>query len=136
MLKLFLWTPLFLLCSAALCAEDVINPVTTDLPKSADLEMMVSNELNTLDRLIAATQRSLNTQNELRQLIQRYREAEDRYLQGPENDHDLLYAMAKLAYQILEIIQTHHLTLNFDPKFIEELAIVSKPISKRGIPKP
>jgi len=95
----------------------------------------VKKELSLLNDLIGATQLSLNNQMHLREMIEGYQEAQKRYLKDEDNV-ELLYQMAKQAHLILEFIKEHHLAQAFDNSFLSELGIVSKPASKRGIPKP
>ena len=132
--NLLKWISLAVLCLSTLIADEVINPIVSDLPKNLPSETL-NNELNSVERLIEATQQSLKMLRELNNQIKHYQELEERTLEG-SNDNDLLYALAKQAYQILETLKAHHLTPNFDSRFIEELSIVSKPIAKQGIPKP
>lgn len=94
-----------------------------------------SKELLMLDRLIEATQQSLDSQKSLRLLIKQYQELQTLYLQDTDNN-ELLLKVAKIAYNISESIKINHLDHSFDPEFLSELSLFAKVASKRGIPPP
>ena len=96
---------------------------------------VVANELSHLDQLIDATEKSLAQQRRLRELIGQYQEMQKRYLDNSE-DNELLFQLIKTAYTILESIKAQHLELAFEPEFLSELSLLSKPAMKSGIPKP
>ena len=96
---------------------------------------LAANELDTLNELIAATQRSLGIQIELREKILRYQELQRLSMENEDN-FEQLYRLAKSAHIILETIKEQHLLQTFDAAFISELTLVSKPAAKRGIPRP
>ncbi len=96
---------------------------------------VIANEVMMLDQLIEASKQSLEIQIKLRDLILKYQELQTRYLEG-QNDNEHLFIMAKSAKKILETIKENHLTPSFDPAFLGELTLISKPAAKRGIPKP
>lgn len=96
---------------------------------------VVANEIARLDLLIEATQQSLEQQRKLRDMIVDYQKVQSRYLDSPE-DNELLYQLIKKAYAILEIIKAQHLEAAFEPEFLSELSLLSKPALKSGIPKP
>lgn len=109
-----------------------LNVAANDFTVSKDV---VSNELVMLDDLISATQQNLEIQLKLRELLQSYQQIQEQYLQKPD-DNELLFQMVKHAHIIFEMIKENHLTQAFDPAFLGELTLVSKPVSKLGIPKP
>lgn len=126
----------YLALSAALCASDSsLHPITTDLPPIRDPHDVIGNEILMLDHLIETTQESLKAQKEIKELIVQYNEIQTRYMQNTE-DLLLLFQMAKQAHKILEAINKHYLTQVFDPSFLGELKVISKPAAKRGLPKP
>lgn len=96
---------------------------------------VVANELARLDQLIDATKLSLAQQQKLRENIRLYQDLQKRYLDNPD-DNELLYQLVKNAYYILESIKAQHLELAFEPDFLSELSLLSKPALKSGIPKP
>lgn len=121
---------------ASLAAENKINPVTTDLPpKMIDPKVKVSNELATLDILIDATQRSLDNQKALRDLIKQYQSIQKTYLLHPD-DNELLYQLVKVGHLAFENIKQNHLTQDFDPDFLGELSLCSQVAVKHNLPKP
>jgi hypothetical protein len=100
-----------------------------------DPAALIKTELERLDTLIQATQQSLDGQKKLREKILDYKKAQELYLKAP-NDNDLLLRLVKSAHRTLEAIKENHLAQTFDPEFINELTVLSQPITKRGIPKP
>lgn len=101
---------------------------------AADTKDVVSSELAMLDTLIEATKKSLANEITLKEQITRYQKIQELYLLGA-SDNDTLYKMAHLALRILETIKESHLTQNFDPAFLSELTLISRPATKPGIPK-
>jgi|EndMetStandDraft_5_1072996.scaffolds.fasta_scaffold277414_2 hypothetical protein len=102
---------------------------------SAEEKDVVRNELTMLEDLIEATQQNLDSQIKLRDLVKHYQDVQAKFLQN-EEDNELLYQMVKAAHTILELIKEKQLTQSFDPAFLSELIVVSKPVAKLGIPKP
>lgn len=96
---------------------------------------MVANEIFRLDQLIEATQLSLKQQYKLRDQVKSYQQLQANYQNNPE-DNELLFQLIKTAYTILESIKTQHLETAFEPEFLSELSVLSKPATKSGIPKP
>lgn len=124
-MRIFIWiTLLSYLGMASLYAGD-----------SLENKDLIDREITMLSDLIDATQQNLNNQIKLRDLIKQYQTYQKRYLEVAD-DNELLYQMIKTAYVILDIIKQNHLAEAFDPAFISELTIVSKPAAKRGLPKP
>jgi hypothetical protein len=103
-------------------------------PRVDDPSHLVKNELQTLDLLIEATQLNLKNLTKLKEHLQKYQELQDRYLKN--SDNEVLFQMIKTAHVILEGIKEAHLTQSFDPAFLSELSIISKPATKLGIPRP
>lgn len=94
-----------------------------------------SKEVVMVDSLIECAQNNLNTLTALKDKILQYEAEQNRYMQDPQNT-EALYKMIKLAHLILENIKSSQLTPLFEPSFLSELTIVSKPAAKLGIPKP
>jgi hypothetical protein len=94
------------------------------------------NELVLLDQLIETTQQSLKEEMRLRDLVKQYQQLQKEYIdQGDDNDK--LYQLIKTAYTVLEGIKSLHLEHSFEPEFLSELALLSKPATKSvAIPKP
>lgn len=95
---------------------------------------LISQELAMLEEIIASTQETLKTEIRLRELIQQYQTLQEKVLKDEDN-YELLYQLAKKGSETLELIKANHMLHTFDPAFISELNIVSKPAMKRGIPK-
>jgi hypothetical protein len=99
-----------------------------------DPAALLTNEVSRIDNLIFYTQKSLDQQKKLRDLIVEYKTIQEQYLKKTQ-DNDLLIAMVKSAHRTLRTIEEYHLTQTFDPEFIEELTVLSLKASKRGAPK-
>lgn len=114
---------------------EIVAAEKENVPPVISMRPLAVNELDTLNELIASTQHTLQGQLRLKEQIVKYQDLQQRSLNDDEN-YELLYAWAKTAHVILEMIKEQHLLQMFDSAFINELNIVSKPASKRGIPKP
>lgn len=126
----------FLFFSSVQSAEkNILNPVTSDLPKTIETKPLVSEELQNLEELILATESSLKTQKNLKEKIKEYQALQTRTMQDVDNI-ELLYKLAQSANGILVTINENHLTHIFEPSFLSELSLISKPAAKRGIPRP
>lgn len=95
----------------------------------------VNSELSRLDDLIAATQKGLDQQKALRDVLVKYQEAQKTYLSSGE-DTEYLYQMIVLAHRAQKIIQDNHLSQVFSQDFLNELNLFAQMANKRGIPKP
>jgi predicted patatin/cPLA2 family phospholipase len=100
-----------------------------------DADALITNELDRLDTLIKATQKSLDDQQTLRRYILEYKRLQELFVLNPD-DNELLVKMVRSARKTLDEIYSTHLTQTFDPDFINELTFLSKVAEKRGIPKP
>ncbi len=101
-------------------------------PGSSDL---ISGEITKIDDLIDVSKQNVQVLTSLKTSIENYQELQSRYMQDPE-DNEALYQMIKEAHSILESIKKSQLKPLFDPAFLSELAIISKPAAKLGLPKP
>lgn len=116
------------------CVEtSAAQPTAKDLPKVVE-PVIKDNEIETIDFLITATEKSLDEQKQLRALILEYQELETRYIGSPE-DRELLYKVIKSAKRTLEMIKATHLTYNFDSAFIDELTLFAQVGSKKAASK-
>ncbi len=100
-----------------------------------DTKDLVVGEIARLDQLIEATEQSLEGQKRLRERIEQYRELQVSYLSNSD-DNELLFQLIKSAYTILESIKAQHLETAFEPEFLSELSVLSRPAVKSGLPKP
>jgi DNA phosphorothioation-dependent restriction protein DptG len=98
-------------------------------------ENSTGKEIALIDGLIESAQNNLNNLTSLKETIEKYQTVQNRYMQDP-NDTETLYKMIRLAHEILENIKTSQMTSLFEPSFLSELSIISKPAAKLGIPKP
>ncbi len=96
---------------------------------------MISHQLSKIDDCLEASRQNVVALTQLKASAARYQLLQARYMQYPE-DNEVLYQMIKEAHALLEGIRALQLTSVFDPAFISELTVVSKPVTKLGIPKP
>ncbi len=99
------------------------------LPK--DPAALLQNELIRLDTLIACTQKSVEEQKKLKVLIVEYKTLQEQHLKKPQ-DNALLLLLVKSADKVLKAIQEAYLIKTFDPEFIEELSVLSRPLKKKA----
>ena len=127
---------LFIICSGyhADAAESSLTTTLTEAVGIKDPQKLLSNQMRILDVLIETTQRSLDSQQKLKQQIADYQRVQDAYLKDT-TDKDTLIRMVRQAARVLDTIKEAHLTQEFDPEFISELTLFSQIANKRGIPK-
>lgn len=130
----------FFFCLVLICVCISINIYgfedRADAPvRLADPASLITNELAMLDTLIVATQQSLEQQKVLRDLITKYLDTQEAFLEDSDNK-ELLYRTVKLAHRVSESIKENHLVHNFDGAFISELNLLSQVAVKYGEPKP
>lgn len=106
-------------------------PLLSVEPQKIEKKSKEGTELADLDFLLAGTEKSLQRQKELRERIVRFQELKARSMQD-ETNYELLFRLSKSAFAVLETIKEEHLIQIFDPAFISELTLLSKPASKRS----
>lgn len=121
---------------SAFALEKNANASSVDASvKLTDPAALINNEIVMLDNLIAVTEKSLEKQKALRDLIEHYNNTQKALLKNSDNK-ELLFRTVKLAQRVLESIQDNHLTHNFDSAFLSELTLLSQIAAKYGEPKP
>jgi hypothetical protein len=124
-IKSFIWlTPFFM--TSAFCGQPLA---------ATESSQAVSQEIERIEDLIDVSKQNVSVLTQLKASIEKYQLLQSRYMQNQDNN-DLLYQMIKEAYSILETIKKYQLASLFDPAFISELTLVSKPAAKLGLPKP
>lgn len=89
------------------------------------------DDLQTLDNLIASTERQLVIHKELRNLIAEFQKQQARFLEAQSKE--LAIDMVQTASKILRTAEEHQLMYLFTPFFVEELKLFSG-ISKKKNP--
>lgn len=127
----------FLFIAAQLPAVDnVIHPVTEDLPAEPLMTMSeIDASLNTLNHIVAGTERTLAAQRDIQQQLSRYRQLKSEYLQDPQN-RSLVIRLVKAAHKLNESIKAQYLNDALDGEFLRELTFFSKIAAKKSLPKP
>lgn len=120
----------FLLSGTVFCQDH-----SARISQFEDPANIIAKETAMLNDLIEASQQNLKNLTYLKGLIQKYQTLQSQYMVNPD-DNEALYQMIKTAHAILEKIKENHLAPLFDPAFLSELTIISKPAAKLGIPKP
>jgi hypothetical protein len=100
-----------------------------------DPSKVIEKELSMLSELIESSKVHLKNLVFLKESIDNYRKLQACCMENLE-DQETLYKMIKLAQTILVNIKQNQLIPLFDPAFISELTILSKPAAKLGIPRP
>lgn len=95
----------------------------------------LSKEIDLVGDMIASAENAIKNLQSLQSDLKKYQAIRKVCLENPD-DNESLYKMIKLAQSILDQIKIAQLTTVFEPSFLSELTIVSKPASKLGIPKP
>jgi hypothetical protein len=87
------------------------------------------DELITIDRIILLTEKQLEAQKKVKDLIEEIRQNQEMFLKGEESKLHARY-MLRAAKECLELIRAHHLHHLFSSDFMEELALFSQIGSK------
>lgn len=118
----------------ALVAHLFFATIAADNIKKDPTELL-NRQLAMVDDLIFMTQQTLKGEQEIKSLIAEYQNIQEAYLKCPD-DKEQTVKMVRMAHRVLTKIQDNHLTQQFDPDFISELALFSKIATKKGIPRP
>jgi hypothetical protein len=94
----------------------------------------MEEEMGALDNLIAATEKNLARQRELKKYLIEYKEGLALYLKNSSNK-EVIYKTAKIASRVLELIKENYLLNTFEADFISELTLFSQIAEKRGLSK-
>ncbi len=87
------------------------------------------DDLQTINNLIASTERQLVVYKELQSLISEFQKQQDLFYVGPQTK-ELATQMVQTATKILHVANEHQLAYLFTPFFMEELKLFSG-ISKK-----
>jgi hypothetical protein len=88
-------------------------------------------ELQTLDNLIASSERQLVIHKELRSLIAQFQKQQDLFQEGQQTK-ELAIQMVQTASKILKTAEENHLMHLFTPFFVEELKLFSGITKKKS----
>ncbi len=112
-----------------------VHASTGDLPpNSTDLQVK-KDDVRQLDDLISLTEKSLSEQKELRNQLVMYHRVKEQYLEDKSNRQQIV-RMVKAAHQLLQHIESQHLTHVLEAETLDELHFFSQIASKKGISRP
>ena len=103
------------------------------LPLSLFGQELDQDMVTKMDALISATEKSLVSQKEIRDLLMQYKEVEKKAIVDPDNTDNLLKLLL-LAKELHESIQKGYLEEYFPPQFLQELDKLAALYDKRSIP--
>jgi len=89
-------------------------------------------DLQTIDNLIASTERQLVIYKELQCLITDFHKQQDLFYKGPQTK-ELAIQMVQTASKIFRIADEHQLIYLFTPFFVEELKLFSGISKKKAL---
>lgn len=92
-------------------------------------------ELDGLERLSAASQKTVRVCQSLKQKIVHYLATQEEFSKNMD-DKELCYKMIKEARVVLNEIEENHLQYAFDTNFLNELTLFSKMAKTPSIPPP
>lgn len=106
------------------CVADGIThpPVLQDLGR----------EMQSIDALIAQTQKNLYEQMKLKELLKDYYRYREEFTQGLQSKHQAA-ALVSIASDILKILQSEHLQHLCTPTFVDEITFFSSIAGKKSI---
>jgi hypothetical protein len=88
-------------------------------------------DLQTIDNLIASTERQLVIHKELRTLMAEFQSQQDRFHEGPQTK-ELAAQMVQTASKILRMAEENNLLYLFTPFFVQELKLFSGIYKKKA----
>lgn len=97
------------------------------------VEKETSDFVVRMDKLIAATEASVQRQKALRELLIQYKEKEKKAISNPD-DTDNLLQLVDLAKKVKSSIEENFLQDYFPPQFLQELDKLSKIAKQKNIP--
>ncbi|GEM_PF-1958119 len=112
-----------------LSAQYAVKADHHDLPEIVAPEMHPETELETLDRLIAATEETLQSEKLLKEKLSAYIDIYEQYKENTD-DRRLCFLLVKKAHEVLALMQELELTQLFDQQFLSEVTFFSN-ISER-----
>ena len=93
------------------------------------------DELKIIDQLIATTQKQLEDEKKLRELMQQFKDQVEEFIQGKQTkSHASL--MVRTAREINEMISANHIEHLFPKDYLDELTFFSSIAGKNGISRP
>ncbi len=102
----------------------LLVPLVMAVPVSASISNLFLDEIEAVDRTIAATEKRLAAQRQIKNSLLELRHLED-ILMKAENPKEAAARMVALADKILAVIQEEHLESTFSPAYMEELRFYS-----------
>lgn len=113
------------LCTKPVAASHEIKPAGKDLLPKAKIEVNIQDERDVINQLIAVTAKNLDTQKELRDLIEEYREEQELFLKKDKGQKRHLGRMLRLSRKILFLIRQNKMEQLFSENFIQELTVLA-----------
>jgi hypothetical protein len=105
------------------------------LTQGVAAELETRNDLRLLDQLIAASEKSLQKQKELKTLLVKYKQAEQAAIKNHDDDKSVA-ALVLLAKQVYDAIKDAYLEDYFSAQFMEEITTLALIGEKKQIPSP
>lgn len=93
-----------------------------------------TKEVEIVEGLIKLSERTVETQKNLRTLLIDYQKENKNYVEHPD-DKEALFKTAKLALRVSQVIQENHLEHLFTQEFMSELNLFAQIGKKMGIPR-
>lgn len=118
-------------------AAEPVHPVV--VPQSSLLTTALpvadEDEVAAVERLIQATEDQLKMQQHLKDLMVRFKQLKESFIQGDQSKRNAS-AMVRTAREILDIISNQHLQFHFSKDYLDELTVFSSIAGKNGIKRP
>ncbi len=92
----------------------------------------IGREMQSIDALIAQTQKNLYEQMKLKELLKDYYRYREEFTQGLQTKHQAA-ALVSIASDILKILQSEHLQHLCTPSFVDEITFFSSIAGKKSI---
>lgn len=88
--------------------------------------------LESLEHSIQATQKRVETQKKIKQLLAEYDALQQQFLEEVSSKNDI-WRMVKISDEMYKLIESEHLQPLFSPEFLEELKVFSAFATKSTI---
>ncbi len=118
-------------------ADPAAHPVIVPHSSLLKTALAVTNEdeLTVLNRLIQTTEGQLKAQQDLKDLMVRFKQLKESFVQGDQTKKNAS-AMVRTAREILDIITKQHIQFHFSKDYLDELTVFSSIAGKSGIKRP
>lgn len=105
------------------------------IPSGREADVHIEKDFIQLDDLICITERNLQRQRELQEVLKSYLGAREEALRNPRNN-EALYRQSLFAKKAMDQIEENHWEQLFSKELLSELNMFSRVANRRVVPRP